>query len=171
MGPQRSGLFPSFWCLAVNSTRKYRTRLRRARGFREGCPHALGWGVSFPTPGGFETRLYDDFGLRRDTGRLACSGGQGLAAGRVLTPYRGTGQAVNPLPSRARRGAHPLDSGESRSDDPDLRRLEEAFDGVDDAAAADAGGVDHLGRLAGAGEVVYGELDDARQGSRPAGEG
>ena len=164
MGPQRSGLFPSFWCLAVNSTRKYRTRLRRARGFREGCPHALGWGVSFPTPGGFETRLYDDFGLRRDTGRLACSGGQGLAAGRVH-PH------LNPLPSRARRGAHPLDSGESRSDDPDLQRLEEAFDGVDDAAAADAGGVDHLGRLAGAGEVVYGELDRAGQGFRRAGEG
>ena len=50
-------------------------------------------------------------------------------------------------------------------------RLEEAFDGVDDAAAADAGGVDHLGRLAGAGEVVHGELDGAGQGFRRAGEG
>ena len=49
-------------------------------------------------------------------------------------------------------------------------RLEEALDGFDDAAAADAGGVDHLGRLAGAGEVADGELDDARQGSRCAGE-
>ena len=50
-------------------------------------------------------------------------------------------------------------------------RLEEALDGVDDAAAADAGGVDHLGRLAGAGEVVHGELDGAGQGFRRAGEG
>ena len=54
-------------------------------------------------------------------------------------PWLGTSPSATGFP-------RPLDYGESRSEDPGGRRLEEALDGVDDAAAADAGGVS--GRLA-----------------------